>query len=209
MKKHLFQNPSNPNALSNKALLSGSYPPPSLAFFHKLNKLITYGGDEGKAIATAKQEEPKKVQAEEKKEEKNEPVQKKEKKQLNILAVDDEPMVRKFLSNMLDEHKVQTACDGQEAFAMLTAAQEAGAPFDVLITDTNMPQMGGVELITRALSELNFKGKIILASGKTFDYQLEEEKGFKELFESGKMDKSNFLFKPFSIGELFALLPSD
>jgi PAS domain S-box-containing protein len=63
---------------------------------------------------------------------------------LRILAVDDEPMMRQVVRRFLelDEHVVEVAVNGREAVAKLQASE----PFDLVITDRAMPEMGGDEL---------------------------------------------------------------
>jgi len=64
-----------------------------------------------------------------------------------FLVVDDfAPMreiIRKVLNEMGYEH-IQEANDGATALPLL---QEAPAPFDLLITDWNMPRLPGIELL--------------------------------------------------------------
>ncbi|MEO7113019.1 MAG: sigma-54 dependent transcriptional regulator [Polyangiaceae bacterium] len=64
-----------------------------------------------------------------------------------VLVVDDEEGVREFLSESLekDGHEVVQAANGKLA---LQAAREE--PFDVVITDLKMPEMGGMDVV-RAL----------------------------------------------------------
>jgi PAS domain S-box-containing protein len=63
---------------------------------------------------------------------------------LRVLVVDDEPMMREMLSRFLtlDEHVAEVSASGREALARL----QAGPPFDLVITDRAMPEMGGDEL---------------------------------------------------------------
>jgi DNA-binding response OmpR family regulator len=81
---------------------------------------------------------------------------------LRILIAEDEPTVAFSISFALklDRHMVKTVSDGNEALAELTAAPAA---FDVLITDHNMPQMNGLELVRR-LRDMAFQGKIVVLS---------------------------------------------
>lgn len=60
-----------------------------------------------------------------------------------MLAVDDEPLLREFLSACLtsDGHTVETIEDGATALARLKAGR-----FDVVITDKAMPEMSGEQL---------------------------------------------------------------
>jgi PAS domain S-box-containing protein len=71
---------------------------------------------------------------------------------LRILVVDDEPMMREVVVRFLalDDHVVELAGSGREALAHL----QAGPPFDLIVTDRAMPEMGGDELasIVKVLS---------------------------------------------------------
>jgi CheY-like chemotaxis protein len=63
--------------------------------------------------------------------------------QRHILVVDDEPLVCDAVKMMLDfdGHVVQTATNGKDALALLSATA-----FDLVITDFEMPGMRGDEL---------------------------------------------------------------
>lgn len=63
--------------------------------------------------------------------------------QRHILVVDDEPLVCDAVKMMLDfdGHVVETATNGKDALALLAAT-----PFDLVITDFEMPGMRGDEL---------------------------------------------------------------
>jgi two-component system, NtrC family, response regulator AtoC len=67
-----------------------------------------------------------------------------------ILVADDEPGLREFVSEALEDdgHTVVAAADGQEAAQWL--AREG---FDLLITDLRMPRMDGLELLRYARAE--------------------------------------------------------
>ena len=65
-----------------------------------------------------------------------------------ILVVDDEAHIvqvvaLKFRNAGLE---VETAGDGDEALAMLERAHAEGAPFQLVVTDLQMPAMSGIEL---------------------------------------------------------------
>ncbi len=65
-----------------------------------------------------------------------------------VLVVDDEPVVRDVCARLLAREPdlvVSLAEDAEEALVLLRAQR-----FDVLITDKNLPGMGGVELIAEA-----------------------------------------------------------
>ena len=68
-----------------------------------------------------------------------------------ILIADDSKPIRQLLQFVLEGagYRVDAACDGSEA---LTMAQNRH--YDLVITDINMPNMNGIELI-QALRQLN------------------------------------------------------
>jgi two-component system, chemotaxis family, response regulator PixH len=61
----------------------------------------------------------------------------------NILVVDDEPHVSLILKQFLERtgYSVNTALNGEQALARIAEKMP-----DVLITDVQMPKMGGLEL---------------------------------------------------------------
>ncbi len=82
---------------------------------------------------------------------------------LKILTVDDEPAIAACLSFIFrgPRYELTSARNGKDALARLSAAEE---PYDVVITDNQMPQLSGLELV-RALRERSFGGKIMVLSG--------------------------------------------
>ena len=68
---------------------------------------------------------------------------------LRVLVAEDEALVALSLSDLFEAegHEVAVAPDGAEALAQ---ARRMGGALDVLVTDLNMPRMGGEDLI-RAL----------------------------------------------------------
>ncbi|HEU5396747.1 MAG TPA: response regulator, partial [Verrucomicrobiae bacterium] len=64
---------------------------------------------------------------------------------LHILCIDDEPLVRELVKEMLehDGHAVEAADGGDSGIKMFRAAMERKEPFDVVITDLGMPNLDG------------------------------------------------------------------
>jgi excisionase family DNA binding protein len=79
-----------------------------------------------------------------------------------LLLVDDDEGTRILLSKMLEkEYDVATAVDGASA---LEALGRAGASYDLLISDLNMPGMDGIALI-REVKQINPALPIIIITG--------------------------------------------
>lgn len=110
---------------------------------------------------------------------------------LKILAVDDEPLLTAFLHFVFEgpRYEVTSASNADDALARLSAAP---APYDVVITDNNMPHGSGVDLV-RALRGRSFRGKIMVLSA-----HLTAE--IREVYAQMKVDA--ILDKPIDIHEL-------
>ncbi|MFA5808181.1 MAG: response regulator [bacterium] len=69
-----------------------------------------------------------------------------------ILLVEDSDVVREVIARMLEDvgFTVLKASGGEEA---LSLSRRGDVPFDLLLTDIVMPEMGGVELADRVAAE--------------------------------------------------------
>ncbi|HEY2084272.1 MAG TPA: ATP-binding protein [Verrucomicrobiae bacterium] len=68
---------------------------------------------------------------------------------LNILCIDDEPLLRELLREILerDGHSVSLADGGQSGVDEFRAAVGGGRPFDVVLTDLGMPYFDGRQVV--------------------------------------------------------------
>ena len=82
-----------------------------------------------------------------------------------IMVVDDEAGIRALLSDALIQkgYNVTLAKNGMDSLKQLRKHR-----FDLLITDVNMPQLDGLELI-RMMKKNGRKEKVILISGDPVD----------------------------------------
>lgn len=84
---------------------------------------------------------------------------------VSVLVVDDEPKVLRITKLSLEKagYRVVTAENGEEALGKLREA-----PYDVLVTDINMPRMTGEELCQAICAEaLGYEPLIFVATGRT------------------------------------------
>ena len=81
---------------------------------------------------------------------------------MRILVVDDEAAARTLAQAVVRAagHEVETACDGAEAVERLAAE-----PFDVLVTDAQMPGMSGFELAERVRRDVDRYVYVIMLTG--------------------------------------------
>ena len=106
-----------------------------------------------------------------------------------ILVVDDEPVIREVLSDLLvsEGYTVRTAENGAVALEELMRA-----PYNLVLTDLKMPVMGGEELLAR-LAENNIKKiVIVLTAFATVETAIQTMK-------NGAYD---YVMKPFKIDEI-------
>jgi two-component system chemotaxis response regulator CheY len=69
---------------------------------------------------------------------------------IKTLVVDDMPVLRKLMTRMLRElglTNVETAEDGQSAWGMIQNSLKNEKPYEFIISDWNMPNMTGLDLL--------------------------------------------------------------
>jgi CheY-like chemotaxis protein len=108
-------------------------------------------------------------------------------RQLRILVVDDEAVVRDLFRDMLvqDGHEVQCAADGDGALAIV---RSHASRFDLVVLDLMMPGMDGRSCY-RALRELDPSLRVLLVSG---------DHGTDQTCDQEHDPALDFIAKPFS-----------
>ncbi len=111
-----------------------------------------------------------------------------------ILVVDDEAIMRDLLTDFFEmmDYGVMSAKDGSVAMEIITESQPG--EYSLIITDINMPKMGGIELF-KSVKSKNPDMPIILMTG----YGIEKVRQDVE-----KAD--GFLAKPFELDDLNRLV---
>lgn len=106
-----------------------------------------------------------------------------------ILVVDDEPAIgdifRDFLSS--SGYVVETTVSGAEALERMQAR-----PYDLLITDLEMPGMNGIELLRKVHSNGRRIASLMMTSFATVDSAI----------EAMKLGAFDYITKPFKMGEV-------
>jgi CheY-like chemotaxis protein len=111
--------------------------------------------------------------------------------QKTILVVDDDPVILKYVSDMLADGNwnILTASTGAEA---LQQEKDCKGELDLLLSDFQMPGMSGIELATKLTAERP-QIKVLMMSGYT-DGMLVLNEGW------------HFLSKPFVPSQLRSLI---
>jgi len=113
-----------------------------------------------------------------------------------IMTVDDSASVRQMVKFTLQNegYEVLEAVDGQDALNKIKQLDT----FDLLVTDLNMPNMDGIELIreVRKLDAFRFLPILMLTS--------ESQEGKKQ--EGKQAGASGWIVKPFKPEQLIAVI---
>ena len=113
-------------------------------------------------------------------------------KDMKILVVDDFPTMRRIIRNLLKELgylNVEEAEDGSKALVRLKDER-----FDFIISDWNMPNMTGIDLLRAVRADPDLRGTPFLM------VTAEAEKG--NVIEAIKAGVDNYIVKPFTAATL-------
>jgi two-component system chemotaxis response regulator CheY len=106
-----------------------------------------------------------------------------------VLVVDDSPTVVKFVALSLRKsgYEVVTACDGMDAIEKVSGMT---GDVDLIITDLNMPNLDGFELISTLRDNERFNRTPIII--------LSSEDGDDDRARGIEVGASSYLVKPFN-----------
>lgn len=115
-------------------------------------------------------------------------------KNLKILVVDDFSTMRRIVKNLLVElgftaTLIQEADDGVSAMAMLKAQ-----PFDFVVTDWNMPNMTGIDLLRAIRAEPALKALPVL--------MVTAENNRDQIIAAAQAGVNGYIVKPFTAATL-------
>ncbi len=130
-----------------------------------------------------------------------------------ILVVDDAKTMRRIIKNSLiklgfNEEDILEAEDGVKAYELY---KQHKGDIDAILTDWNMPNMTGIELVKKIREDEVKDG--ILSPGKDFIKDIKLGKGVKiimitteggkeSVIEAVKTGVNNYIVKPFNIQKL-------
>lgn len=111
-------------------------------------------------------------------------------KNMKILVVDDFSTMRRIVRNLLVElgfsgPLIQEADDGESALALLRST-----PFDLVVTDWNMPNMTGIELLRAIRAEASLKGLPVL--------MVTAENNRDQIIAAAQAGVNGYIVKPFT-----------
>ncbi len=111
-------------------------------------------------------------------------------KNMRILVVDDFSTMRRIVRNLLVElgfsnPLIQEADDGDNAIAMLRTT-----PFDLVVTDWNMPNMTGIDLLRAIRAEPSLKGLPVL--------MVTAENNRDQIIAAAQAGVNGYIVKPFN-----------
>ena len=111
---------------------------------------------------------------------------------LKILVVDDMESIRQMVKANLKTIGLQNiveAVDGQDAFEKVVAEKRSDAPFELVISDINMPRCNGIELLKKIKGSDDLKSVPVLMVSTVN----EQDVILKAISEGA----SNYILKPF------------
>ncbi len=85
---------------------------------------------------------------------------------LQLLCIDDEPLVRELLKELLtrEGHSVEVCDNGKAGVEVFTLARQRGTPFDAVITDLGMPYFDGRQ-VARMIKQESPETPVIMLTG--------------------------------------------
>lgn len=114
-----------------------------------------------------------------------------------ILVIDDFSTMRKIIKKELKAlgfTNIDEADDGNTALPKIKAAADAGEPYGFIISDWNMPEMKGIDLLKHCRADDRLKGTPFI--------MVTSEAEQKNIVEAAMSGVSDYISKPFDAGTL-------
>jgi len=113
-------------------------------------------------------------------------------KHLKILVVDDFSTMRRIVRNLLKELGYANVDEAEDGVAALQKLK--GGNFQFVVTDWNMPNMTGIELLQAIRADAGLKHLPVL--------MITAEAKKENIIEAAKSGASGYIVKPFTAGTL-------
>jgi two-component system chemotaxis response regulator CheY len=113
-------------------------------------------------------------------------------KNLKILVVDDFSTMRRIVRNLLKELGYTNVDEAEDGVAALQKLK--GANFQFVVTDWNMPNMTGIELLRAIRADVALKHLPVL--------MITAEAKKENIIEAAQSGASGYIVKPFTAGTL-------
>lgn len=133
-------------------------------------------------------------------------------KKVKVLIVDDEPTVRKFLTQLLTMETMEVKCAENGSKAVEAAKKEN---FDLTFLDVKMPKVNGLQTL-KQLKKINPDSKYVMMTGYAVDDLLEQAKkegavcSIKKPFDINQVKKlADELCRNKSVNGLINILVAD
>ncbi|WP_455756803.1 chemotaxis response regulator CheY [Sulfurimonas sp.] len=108
---------------------------------------------------------------------------------MKLLVVDDSSTMRRIIKNTLARLGYKDILEGEDG-VQGWAAMDANPDIDMLITDWNMPEMNGLELVKKVRADERFTDIPII--------MVTTEGGKAEVITALKAGVNNYIVKPFT-----------
>lgn len=110
--------------------------------------------------------------------------------QMKVLVVDDMRAMRKIITKVIKEMGVGEILDAEDGNLAWKHITEAETPFHLIISDWNMPNCTGIELLKKVREDSKFKNlPLILLTAEAEAHQVSE---------AVKLGVSGYIVKPFT-----------
>jgi len=113
-------------------------------------------------------------------------------KNINILVVDDFSTMIRIVTNLLKELgfvNIDDANDGSKAWPMIQTGK-----YDFIVSDWNMPEMTGIELLKKVRADENFKDMPFML--------ITAEQKRSQILEAAQAGVDGYIVKPFTAATL-------
>ena len=113
-------------------------------------------------------------------------------KNLKFLVVDDFSTMRRIIRNLLKELEFTNVDEAEDGVVGLTKLRSGG--FDFVVTDWNMPNMTGIDLLRAIRADASLARLPVL--------MVTAEAKKENIIEAAKAGASGYIVKPFTAGTL-------